>query len=221
MFLLERRMRVLHFIVNYLTVFLESSILAPSPQKPGDKEAEMQTSAVLSHNVQRHRYNRLPEIFRRLDLACVADKVSDNNPEWSPAKARQAVEDYRYFLALCALYPDRPLVPSEDIDEVWHTHILFLKKYLDDCVTMFDETLFHWPYFGLQSEEALREGIAHLRDTLPLYRAHFGFVPPTYDRIEEEISSALRTRRLTSQRGLSGTINLSDPTNAHWLHENV
>lgn len=42
----------------------------------------------------------LPEAIHALDLQSIALKLQDNNPDWTPQRATEAVHDYRYFLAL-------------------------------------------------------------------------------------------------------------------------
>lgn len=173
-------------------------------------------SATTSTVSERTGRVQLPREIAELNLISVAAKIRDHHRDWTETRIRAAVEGYRYFLALCKFEPERPLVPAHDVDEVWHMHILFLEQYLADCQTVFGKVLYHYPYFGLQPEHAIRQYGAHLRDMLYLYRQYFGYVPPVYDGIEDEIAEALATGILTSERGLSGTMNLAHPANARW-----
>lgn len=146
--------------------------------------------------------------FLSLDLECVRARVQDVNPNWTQEQLETAVHDYRYYLALCSRMWGNPLVPSVDVDEVWHSHILFLEKYLDDCQALFGKTLFHVPFFGLQPKDLIVQGAKHLRRMPTLFQEHFGVSLHSYDHLEEEIEKATATLKLTSQSGWSGNINL-------------
>jgi hypothetical protein len=81
---------------------------------------------------------------------------------------------YRRFLKLCAMYPGKSIVPSKDLDPVWHTHILDTAKYEDDCRTVFGFTLHHFPYLGLRGEADITAWQNNFQETLTLYEQHFG-----------------------------------------------
>jgi len=72
---------------------------------------------------------------------CICDQ---STTFWQEAQAEVAVAEYRKFLALKMLTTGT-LVPCKDVDEVWHTHILFTKKYFDDCEALFGRYLHHEP----------------------------------------------------------------------------
>ena len=61
----------------------------------------------------------------------------------------RAEADYRRFLKLCAKYPDAPIVPTEEVDEFWHLHILDTQRYGEDCEQIFGAMLHHDPYIGM------------------------------------------------------------------------
>jgi hypothetical protein len=157
-----------------------------------------------------NRFGLSPKI-RKLDLDCVLTKLMDEHEDWSRARAEEAIEGYRYFLGLCHYYfvVDLRLVPARDIDEAWHSHILFTEKYDQDCNHIFGAKLHHFPYFGLQKDAAIKACVEHLRKMPSLYQQHFGFVPAAYDDIEQEIMDATTTKKLTSSKGWSGPMDLS------------
>jgi hypothetical protein len=107
-----------------------------------------------------------------LDLRPIIFKLtdSDHGKGWSPDRAEKAELKYRQFLFLSGIYTDEIIVPSKDIDEFWHLHILDTKKYLDDCLSVFGYFLHHFPYFGLRGAEDLEsmhsafERSIHLHD---------------------------------------------------------
>lgn len=98
-----------------------------------------------------------------LDLNIVAWKlyqpVDEGGYGWSMKKIKRAISYYRGFLFLCWKYPDESNVPNKEIDEVWHNHILFTKKYVRDCDDIFGRYVHHNPDFGLPpiTEEFLKQ----------------------------------------------------------------
>lgn len=89
----------------------------------------------------------------QLDLECVIQKMMkvDTFPSpyrgWDEDFARKVSELYKSFLFLIYKYrcTKIPLVPTREIDEFWHTHILFTKKYFEDCHNIFGEYIHHNP----------------------------------------------------------------------------
>lgn len=84
--------------------------------------------------------------LERLDLQLVANKLM--SPEygcgWSLEQTEVAIDNYKKFLMLQYLYPSFDLVPSKEIDTVWHEHILVnTHKYLQDCHYLFGYLLHH------------------------------------------------------------------------------
>lgn len=89
-----------------------------------------------------------------LNLEGVKRKLFLENPNyWTKENLERVEKLYRNFLTLHALYPNETLVPTKEIDEFWHQHILDTKNYFQDCVHMFGEYLHHDPYFGINSKE--------------------------------------------------------------------
>jgi hypothetical protein len=84
-----------------------------------------------------------------------------------------AIEEYRRFLFLYHLYPDRIIVPSKEIDRVWHTHILDTAKYREDCELLFGQFIDHWPYFGMTDDADRAALAAAFAETQALYAQHF------------------------------------------------
>jgi hypothetical protein len=116
------------------------------------------------------------ERLTAIDFGPIAFKLM--NPEegqgWALEQATSAIEQYRRFLFLWHLYPDEQIVPSREIDRVWHTHILDTAKYREDCEVLFGQFIDHWPYFGMRDEaerEMLDQAFVH---TQALLQRHFG-----------------------------------------------
>jgi hypothetical protein len=110
-----------------------------------------------------------------IDFGPIAFKLmnAEDGKGWNLPETTQAIEDYRRFLFLTYLYPDRAIVPTQTIDRVWHTHILDTIKYREDCQLVFGRFLDHWPYFGMLDEHDRQNLDAAFADTQDLWREHF------------------------------------------------
>lgn len=109
-----------------------------------------------------------------------------------------AIQDYRGYLFLNLKYPGFPIAPSYDIDEVWHQHILFTKRYSEDCHRIFGEMRHHVPHFGRQTRGVEEDKII-LDNTRNLWKDEFGYVPDSYEGMTA----------LTSDNGWSGNVDLT------------
>lgn len=58
-------------------------------------------------------------------------------------RAILAVESYRQYLYSTQLMPG--LSPTKDVDIVWHRHCLDMKKYEEDCLSVFGRMIYHEP----------------------------------------------------------------------------
>jgi hypothetical protein len=83
-----------------------------------------------------------------------------HNGGWSPKTVARAEHGYRQFLKLSAKYPNVAIVPSEEVDQFWHAHILDTKRYALDCERLFGFVLHHNPYVGIDGAD----DEAHLRE---------------------------------------------------------
>jgi hypothetical protein len=111
-----------------------------------------------------------------LDLDPVVFKLMHPGPgeaELPLAEADDAVGLYRCFLKLCVLYPAWAIVPTHQLDQVWHTHMLDTAKYRADCDRVFGRFLDHFPYAGLCGEDDRRAWQEHFVRTRNLFLEHF------------------------------------------------
>lgn len=115
------------------------------------------------------------EKFNRIDFGPIAFKLMhpDGQNGWTREEATAAIEQYRRFLLLVYLYPDRMIVPSRAVDQVWHEHILDTQKYQEDCLEVFGYLLHHYPYFGMLDDEDQKASEAAFADTCQLLDRHF------------------------------------------------
>ena len=65
----------------------------------------------------------------------------------------------------------QPLVPTLEIDEFWHNHILYTQRYTEDCLNIFGHYLHHEP-----AEPTTTDWLAikdHFEKTKALYLKEF------------------------------------------------
>jgi hypothetical protein len=92
-------------------------------------------------------------IFRtfahRLDITPVKYKLV-REKGWTPERADRVEPEYKAFLYLTGTQDNRWFVPTHDIDEMWHAHILDTRKYMADCADHFGAYIHHYPYMGME-----------------------------------------------------------------------
>jgi hypothetical protein len=94
---------------------------------------------------------------------------------WPPGYTRAVIEEYRRFLYLAAR-AETLAVPSEDVDQAWHLHLLYSEDYWNRlCGEVLGRPLHHGPATGADDDrKTLR---AAYEETLDRYRAAFGEPP--------------------------------------------
>lgn len=66
-------------------------------------------------------------------------------PRWTREDALHCEQLYKDFLLLQKKHFPEHLVPTREIDEFWHNHILSTKNYMNDCQHIFGHYLHHEP----------------------------------------------------------------------------
>jgi hypothetical protein len=94
---------------------------------------------------------RAVEYIKKLDLQYIAKRLVDKQG-WEPSEAQGAVRKYKNALILLCLHPECLFVPTKQIDEVWHDHILHTQEYMRDCKRIFGEYMHHMPSSGSEKE---------------------------------------------------------------------
>jgi len=108
------------------------------------------------------------------DAYIFSERLAYEN-RWSYEYALRALEEYKRFMFLiCA--SGQQLTPSDQVDQVWHLHLLYTKSYWDEfCETILGRKVHHMPTRGGQQESARFQ---HLyRQTLDIYRHFSGRLP--------------------------------------------
>jgi hypothetical protein len=84
--------------------------------------------------------------LERLNLQAVARKLMSpiDGSGWTFQQTEVAISRYKMFLHLQFLFPDIEMVPTKEIDEVWHAHILTdTRRYIQDCENLYGYILHH------------------------------------------------------------------------------
>lgn len=109
----------------------------------------------------------------QLDLSYIVDSMCATSyalPRWLPSEAEQCAKLYKNFLWLCKKYGSGALVPTRQIDEFWHNHILYTRNYQRDCQQIFGAYLHHEPSSPDADPKGLIQAFSH---TKALYLSEF------------------------------------------------
>ena len=112
---------------------------------------------------------------KKLDFTRIKYKLmsKDENPVSQEAVEEMELEYLRY-LTLIKLYPGQSFVPTEQMDEFWHAHILDTKAYAEDCRSVFGRFVHHNPYFGIYGEDDYQNLQNSFEKTKKIYFEAFG-----------------------------------------------
>ena len=109
-----------------------------------------------------------------IDFSMIIDKLIKRQ-KWLRIEAEECCKQYRNYLWLLKNYgTEKPLPPSEDIDEFWHHHILDTEKYIEDCDAVFGGYLHHYPYYGHDGKTTLTDLNRTFLETQKIYKDEFG-----------------------------------------------
>jgi hypothetical protein len=117
----------------------------PSPQ------ANQFNPAILPIAMQDLR-EKFTAFNQSLDLTPVKYKLM-RDKDWTLDRANQVEPQYKAFLFLIGSKVKAEFVPTFDIDEMWHTHILDTRKYMTDCALHFGAYVHHYPYLGMKDAD--------------------------------------------------------------------
>ncbi len=115
-----------------------------------------------------------------LDFTQLKSKLMDKEEGkgWT-AKMCDAVEVlYKQFLFIILKYPGREIVPTKQIDDFWHAHILDTRRYMSDCKNIFGHYVHHYPYFGLRGEQDAKNLQNTFSETNKIWQKEFGADTP-------------------------------------------
>ena len=93
------------------------------------------------------------DVVPSIDLRQAAKRSEDVGHRLAPGEIPCAIERYRKFLFLALKHPDTPIAPTQDIDAMWHLHMLAPRAYYTDCMALMGRILDHDGGFGTEPEE--------------------------------------------------------------------
>ncbi len=85
------------------------------------------------------------------DLNKIEKRLSGGKYRWSAIRITKALAAYESFMTHAAESPVM-VIPTGDVDEVWHLHILDTRKYLIDCHEAFGRFIHHTPFEESKSD---------------------------------------------------------------------
>jgi hypothetical protein len=134
--------------------------------------------APITVSVELDSVSGLPFAVLALDFERLKHKyTASSEAEMSPEEWDVAEHEYRRFLALKVFYPGVSLVPSKQVDNIWHAHILDTRAYREDCEKVFGRFIDHYPYFGIYGAHDAHVLEYYFQKTIGLYEQHFGQYP--------------------------------------------
>lgn len=108
-----------------------------------------------------------------LDLGFIVETMCSESyflPRWTRDDALHCCQLYKNYLWLQKIHLNETLVPTREIDEFWHNHILHTKFYFRDCLAIFGTYLHHNP---AAVDENLAQLAGDFLKTKELYLAEF------------------------------------------------
>ncbi|APO72359.1 hypothetical protein IE4872_PD01842 (plasmid) [Rhizobium gallicum] len=124
---------------------------------------------------------------------------------WSSEFTQRVIQEYKRFIYLLCVSAET-LTPSQDVDEVWHLHLIYTRDYwIDFCRDVLGREIHHDPTEGGAVESAKYRNC--YRRTKVRYREEFNMTPPLDIWPDEQIrfKDARRSRRSSWWRSLSVT----------------
>lgn len=102
------------------------------------------------------------------------DRLAREN-SWSMQYATRAVFEYKKFIFLICIDPG-PKTPSDEIDQVWHLHLLYTYSYWQEmCKNLLNKDIHHGPTKGAEQRDDFKNYYA---ETKRLYEKYFNAAPP-------------------------------------------
>lgn len=119
----------------------------------------------------------------RFDFGKVVDRYIKDS-KVSPESAAETLLELKRWFTLCALHPEKTYATGGQVDELWHTFILFTKDYARFCHDLTGGFIHHVPEVASGDIEAQIRSAEKMRDKVRLletdYLTYFGALPPEH-----------------------------------------
>ena len=128
---------------------------------------------------------QLNALVESIDLSMVKMKIRDpeDGKGWTSEEADRVETLYKRFLFMIAL--GNHVVPTKEIDAMWHFHILDTRAYAHDCQKVFGRFIHHFPYLGMRGEDDVKLLASEFAKTKTVYERMFG---EPYSKTKNEAS---------------------------------
>lgn len=104
-----------------------------------------------------------------------SDRLARENG-WTIEYSLRSIEEYKKFIFLL-LITQHPLTPSDQVDQVWHLHLLYTESYwVDFCEHTLGRKIHHGPTKGGDSEKS--KYTDWYEKTKEVYRTTFNYDAP-------------------------------------------
>jgi hypothetical protein len=103
-----------------------------------------------------------------------SDRLVQENLGWTRVYALRVMEEYKRFIFL-GCRSVGPVTPSDEVDQVWHLHMLYTRQYEEFC-NLIGRKFHHGPTKGGKQEDDTYE--EQYEYTKYLYYEMFGQYPP-------------------------------------------
>jgi hypothetical protein len=119
---------------------------------------------------------------------------------WTALYAARVIEEYRRF-AFLTIAAGHMAVPSDQVDQAWHQHLLYTRSWADFCTNALQQPLHHDPTKGgVEEQSRFKAGYEH---TLQSYRTFFGEPPEDiWPNAERRFGRDLYYRRVNLKQTL-------------------
>ena len=131
----------------------------------------------------------------RYSQFCFTDRLARENG-WSKSFAQRVVAEYKRFMFL-AVASGHPVTPSEQVDQVWHLHMIYTESYWNEfCRDILGKPIHHGPTKGGTMERAKYHD--WYEKTKQSYQRLFGTEPPVdiWPPSAKRFGSDLRVQRV-------------------------
>ena len=102
------------------------------------------------------------------------DRLAREN-DWSLEYSLRSILEYKKFIFLIVI-SDFPQTPSNQIDQVWHLHLLYTESYwIELCENTINKNIHHRPTKDFEQKTLFKK---QYRKTLEFYESIFNEKPP-------------------------------------------
>lgn len=119
-------------------------------------------------------FDAAKKYIQNLDLTYIIENMCSEKyflPRWSKAEAELCCKLYKNYLLLFKKYLHESIVPTREVDEFWHNHILYTKNYMRDCMNIYGQYLHHEPTSSSENTQILTNNYLKTKE---LYFKEFG-----------------------------------------------